>query len=308
MEVYRSIDEVGKNRNIIAILGNFDGMHEGHMTLLETAKEFKSEDDLLLVVTFDPHPKEYNGVGIKKLYTIEEKLEAFLIEGVDVALLLPFGEVVNLSPEDFVKKYLVDGLDVKKVVIGYNYHFGKRASGCSEDMESFGQEFGFDVIVVPEYMKGGINVSSSVIRDLLEDCDIKGANSLLGYSFSIEGRVIHGKGLGKKLGFPTANLKVKEDKIWPGLGVYGVYGLIDDKCYYGICNVGFQPTIDGGFDKKVIEVNFFDFSDDIYDETIRIYFIDFLREIKRFDSKEGLIGQLSEDREKTLDLVKVFCD
>lgn len=307
MEVLNNIKDIDENYNLIAILGNFDGMHKGHMALIDTAKNLKKVNDKIIVVTFDPHPRDYMGRGVKKLFNSEEKLAAFQEAGIDMVLLLPFKEVAYLSPETFVKKYLVEGLKVKKVVIGYNYHFGKLAVGTSDDMVAFGARLGFDPVVVPEYMKGGVNISSSVIRGLLEDHDIMKANELLGYTFSLEGKVVHGKGLGKKLGFPTANLQVNEDKIWPGLGVYCVYGYIKGECYYGICNVGFQPTVDEGERKMAVEVNFLNFNEDIYDETIRIYFLDYLREIAKFDSKEDLTKQLQADKSKTVDIVKILC-
>ena len=144
MKVFRSLSEVQKeNKDLIAILGNFDGVHKGHVSLIDTAKELKGSEDSIIVVAFDPHPKDYFGKGVKKLYTLDEKLAAFEKIGIDVVLLLPFGEVAGLSPEDFVKDYLVDGLGVKKVVIGYNYRFGKMARGDSGNMVSFGKRFGF---------------------------------------------------------------------------------------------------------------------------------------------------------------------
>lgn len=306
MEILNNIKDIDKKYNLIAILGNFDGIHKGHMALINTAKNLKNGKDKIIVVAFNPHPREYIGNGVKKLYNMEEKLLAFEKAGIDIFLLLPFKDIVNLSPETFVEKYLVKCFLVKKVVIGYNYRFGRLAVGTSNDMVYLGDKFGFDLVVVPEYMEKGMKVSSSIIRGFLEGHDIIKANELLGYNFSLEGKVVHGKGLGKKLGFPTANLKVSEDKICPGSGVYCVYGYIKDKCYYGICNIGFQPTVDEGRRKTAVEVNFLNFNDDIYNETVRIYFLEYLRAISKFNSKEDLIKQLQTDRIKTIDIVKMM--
>ena len=308
MKVFKDINEVDKEHRLIAVLGNFDGIHKGHMSLIEAAKELKEPSEKLIVVTFDPHPRDYMGLGVRKIQTLEEKLATFEKLGIDMVLLVPFQKVADLKPEDFVERYLVSGLAIKKVVIGFDYRFGQGATGNSKDMEKLGKKYGFDAVVLPEYMEGGLSVSSSLIRELIAEGDLIKANKLLGYNFSLTGKVVHGKGLGRQLGFPTANLNIDTDKILPGYGVYCVYSKVKKECYYGICNVGFQPTVDQGTSHLVVEVNFFNFDQDIYDEVITVWFLDYLRSITKFDSKEALIGQLKKDKEKSWEIIKLSCN
>lgn len=232
---------------------------------------------------------------LKLLNTIEERESLLTALGLDQMVIKKFTkEFSNLSAYDFVKTILVDALNAKYVIIGYDHQFGKDRSANIDDLKTFGKEFGFEVEEISAQDVEDVSVSSTKIRNALQKGDIETANAYLGYSYFLTGIVVKGKGLGAKLGFPTANIHIEEDyKLIPKEGVYVVKGTIDNTSVYGMMNIGTNPTVDGSH--LTIEVHFFDFLDDIYGKKIKVEILERLRDEYKFESLELLMEQLKKD-------------
>ena len=290
-----------------ATIGFFDGVHKGHQFLISQLKKVAQERGVVsAIITFPVHPRkvlndEYQPQSIS---TKEEKIKLIEKSGVDYCILLPFTrDIASLSAFDFMKllkeKYMVTAL-----IIGYDHRFGHNRLEGFEEYCKYGKEIGIDVIQATELDNEEFAVSSSAIRKLLIGSDIAKANNLLGYRYSISGKVIDGYKIGRKLGYPTANISLlDEDKILPGKGVYAVYVYADGTKRRGMLNIGTRPTLDNG-DHKSIEVNIFNFSGDLYNKIIEIEFIEFIRKEEKFDSIEELIQQIDKDKEEALQILK----
>ena len=290
-----------------ATIGFFDGVHKGHQFLISQLKKVAQERGVVsAIITFPVHPRkvlndEYQPQSIS---TKEEKIKLIEKSGVDYCILLPFTrDIASLSAFDFMKllkeKYMVTAL-----IIGYDHRFGHNRLEGFEEYCKYGKEIGIDVIQATELDNEEFAVSSSAIRKLLIGSDIAKANNLLGYRYSISGKVIDGYKIGRKLGYPTANISLlDEDKILPGKGVYAVYVYADGTKRRGMLNIGTRPTLDNG-DHKSIEVNIFNFSGDLYRKIIEIEFIEFMRKEEKFDSMEELIQQIDKDKEEALQILK----
>ncbi|AMP20404.1 hypothetical protein AZF37_03770 [endosymbiont 'TC1' of Trimyema compressum] len=297
MEFFKRIEDVFFHKDIIAVLGNFDGCHKGHRELVKAALKRKEETGAsILVITFDPHSKDLKGESIKRIQTLDEKLQCFEKLGVDGVSALAFTETFSkMNREDFLKNILIDKIGVTDIVVGHDYRFGYQGAGNVDFLEEKKTQLGYHLIVVPAFKIQGEVVSSSKIRTLIEAGEIVLSKDLLGYYPLVTGQVIHGSGVGKTLGFATANLLIDEVKIIPKVGVYGVIGHVSGKKVRGFCNVGYQPT----FDRKkqlVVEVHFFDFNEDVYGEIICIHFIKRMRDEIKFNSVEELKAQLRKDQ------------
>lgn len=279
-------------------IGAFDGIHLGHRALfqetLNRAQELSLEP---LVVTFDPHPRKViqPHLSFKLLTTLEEKLELINKEGFEKIALIPFSRGLSeLSPDLFVEKYLVDFLKARLVVVGFNFRFGKNRAGDTELLKKLGEKYHFEVKVVPPVIIDGKRVSSSYIRELLLKGEVEKASFLLGRPYFLTGKVIKGKGRGKILGFPTANLSVPEEKLIPARGVYAVWAYFKNQKYKGALNIGFNPTFEER--ELSIEVHLLNFSpQDLYSESIRIEFIKYIRGEKKFTSPQELKAQIEKD-------------
>jgi len=208
-----------------------------------------------------------------------------------------------MSKEKFIEDILVNKLNAKNIVVGYNYHFGKGASGNSSDLVDSSIKFGFNPVIIPAYKIGHKVVSSSHIRNFITEGRMKEANEFLGRLYFLEGTVVKGHGIGRKIGFPTANLFVDSNKLLPKPGVYSIIADVRGSEYVGFCNVGFQPTFDDREKQLVVEVNLFDFDSDIYDELVGVYFIDYLRNVQKFSSVEALIEELNIDKIRAIESV-----
>jgi len=280
-------------------IGSFDGIHLGHKALLNRAKELAIEFKATpLVVTFDPHPRKvlFPESHFKLLTTLEEKLELIAKEEIFHVCLIPFTRVLaELSADLFVEKYLVDGLKVQAVVVGFNFRFGKGREGSLEVLKRLGKTFGFYAESLGPIKANGLTVSSSTIRGLLEKGEVEKAGQLLGHPYFFSGKVIKGKGRGKKLGFPTANLLVPQEKLLPPPGVYGVRVSLDKDRFFGAMNIGRNPTFE---DKEIsVEVHLFDFSGDLYGKTLKVEVLRFVREERKFISPQDLALQIKKDCE-----------
>lgn len=301
MEIYEGIEQFKRLNNAIVTSGTFDGVHKGHQVILSRLKEIadKSEGESVLI-TFWPHPRmvlNHNSGFLKLINTFEEKIQYLEENGVEHLIKIPFTlEFANTSSEDFIKNILVDGIGTRKLVIGYNHRFGRNREGSFENLVRNAPKYGFEVEEIPKHEIDHIGISSTKIRKALDTGDITTANLFLGRNFTISGKVIHGDKLGRKLGYPTANIHVEESyKIRPGTGIYAVYVHMEGKKYKGMLNIGRRPTINGI--NKRIEVHILGFDRMIYNKSIRIEFIQRVRDEIKFKTLEALKRQLQMDRE-----------
>lgn len=307
--------EFSLRENSIVTVGTFDGLHLGHKKILDTLAS-KGDDINLrkVVVTFDPHPRlvlrNKDRKEIKLLTSTEEKLTYFQSLGIDVVFIIKFTEeFAKTSSEDFFKNYLIEKIGLKFLVIGYDHTFGKNREGNFETVKLLSRKYNFDFLRVDELRINNEIVSSTVIRNLIIRRDIEKASVFLGRNYCIIGKVIYGDKRGQKLGFPTANLDIiDENKLIPPDGVYAVKVFIGKQNYLGMMNIGVRPTVNKNAQvlnnaKKYLEVHILGFHGDIYNEIIKVEFIKFIREEKKFDSIEKLVEQLELDK-KEVELLK----
>lgn len=279
----------------------FDGVHLGHKSIVDELIKVGSENNLeTAVLTFWPHPRfVFNpNENLKLLNTLEEK--QFLLEkcGIDTLFLKEFDEEFrNLTGEEFVRQILVDKLNIKYLIIGYDHSFGKNKSGNFELLQKLSGELGFEVERMEAINIHENNISSTKVRNALLAGNIKEANEMLGYYYSVSGTVVHGKKLGRTIGYPTANIETDPIKLLPKKGAYIVEVFIKDEQYKGMLSIGTNPTVNG--EKLTVEVYILDFEGDIYDEKITVAFRDFLHDEIKFEGLEKLIERLDEDKKLT---------
>jgi riboflavin kinase / FMN adenylyltransferase len=301
MLVIKENDKSCYNKNSVVTVGTFDGIHLGHKKIISDLREIKNKKNLRsVVVTFVPHPQiilRNKHKAIKLLSTIEEKLREFEILGVDLVYILNFTkEFAEVSAEDFYKNYLIEKIGLTDIILGYDHNFGKNREGNYDTLKDFSDKFGFDVHKVDEFKINGDRINSTTIRNLLNDGNVEKASFLLGNNYYFSGKVVCGDKRGCIIGFPTANIQpLSEYKLIPKNGVYFVSAEVKRKKYFGMMNIGNRPTI-AKSGEIFLEVNLFDFDKNIYDEIIKIDFIKFLREEKKFSSLDELVLQLKKDR------------
>lgn len=301
-------DYTSKNPTVVTI-GTFDGVHIGHQKIISRLIKTAKKDGLKSVVlTFFPHPRMVlqKDTNIKLINTIDERTTILKATGIDFLLVKTFTKAFSrMKAEDFVKEILVDTLHAKKVIIGYDHRFGRNRNADITDLRIFGETYGFEVEEISVQDIDDVAVSSTKIRKALNAADIQTANSYLGYNFMISGSVVKGKGMGKELGFPTANISVKEDyKLIPKYGSYVVQTTIDGKKVFGMMNIGVNPTFNA--DKESIEVHFFNFEKSIYNNFIQVELLTRLRDEQKFESVEALKVQLQKDKISALEYLKNF--
>ncbi len=296
MKIY-SLSDLPLPFSTVVAIGAFDGLHLGHLRLLEETKKLGEELFASpVILTFSPHPREVLRPQVPFYYLtlLDEKIETLSAFNFPYMVILPFTRsLAELTPDIFVEQYLVDYLKVKAVVVGYNFRFGRGRSGNAEFLLKMGEKYNFMVRIVEPVEIDGIRVSSSLIRELLLKGEVERANRLLGRPYSLKGRVILGKGRGRILGFPTANLEIPGKKLIPKEGVYAVWVSIDNKKFKGALNIGKNPTFE---DKKLsIEVHILDFSEDLYNKIIKVDLIKYIRGEQKFPSVEQLVEQIKKD-------------
>ena len=279
-------------------IGTFDGVHLGHQKIVERVVTTARQEGLLATVfTFFPHPRMVvqHDKGLKLIHTLEEKKQLLQQLGVDLLVVQPFNEAfAQLTAEEFVSTILVEHLNVKKVIIGYDHRFGRNRTANIDDMRLFGKKYGFAVEEISVQEVDEVSVSSTKIREALNKGDVTTAEHYLGTPYSLTGRVVHGLKLGRTLGYPTANIQVTEEyKLIPKDGVYAVYSYIDGRKVYGMMSIGKNPTIERK--GASIEVYFFDFNGDLYDQKLTIEFVQYLREEQKFATIDLLKKQLQDD-------------
>jgi riboflavin kinase/FMN adenylyltransferase len=302
MRVYNQISEFTSHCHPVATVGVFDGVHQGHMEIISRLATLARERNCeSVVITFEPHPRLVlpHHAEVKLLQTLAEKLQRFELAGVGAVLVIPFDkDFAKITPHDFIKNVLVESLKVSHVITGYDHFFGQNRQGDYEMLSKMGKQFGFTVDELPMVLVSEHTVSSSSIRRALLDGDVKMASGMLGYPYSITGEVVTGNKIGRNIGYPTANLKPNSSyKLIPGQGVYATIINIEGNSFKGMTNIGYRPTIDA--DHLTIEVNIFDFNQDIYSKSITLSFIDRIRNEKRFASLGDLQLQLACDKIET---------
>ena len=301
MKIIREFENYTENTPKVLSLGMFDGVHFGHISIINLLKSVAQENNLeTAILTFWPHPRKVFNPNdeIKLLNTLNEKLNLLENANLDVVFLKSFDENFrNLTGEEFVKQILVEKLNVKHIIIGHDHVFGKNKSGNFELLQKLSKELDFVVQQLDAVKEGEFNISSTKIRNCLANGNIIGANKMLGYNYSVSGKVIDGKKLGRTIGYPTANIEVDELKLLPKKGAYIVEVYVKNKFYKGMLSIGTNPTVNG--DKLTVEVYILDFNKDIYGDEITVKFRDFLHEEIKFESLEKLIERLDEDKKLT---------
>ncbi len=312
MRVARSLEEVLRNKNSVVTVGTFDGVHLAHRAIIrEVVNRARMREGRGLVLTFDPHPKEVvpssKGGEVRLLTTVQERVTAFASLGIDEVFVIPFTrEFAQQSPREFYQRYVVDGTGVSEVVVGYDHMFGRGRSAGIEELMKMGKEFDFSVFAVHPFAVDGEPVSSTRIRRALAVGDLEHARRLLGYRYGVSGKVVRGDRRGATLGFPTAN--ITPDSLRKALPAYGVYVVAvgwKGATYSGMLNIGVRPTVNLSR-AETMEVHLFDFSGDLYGETLRVVFLQRLRDERRFPNLEELVAQLRRDREASLEVLTHF--
>ncbi len=303
MITVHSISEYTPKEPVAITIGTFDGVHIGHRKILEKVINHAKEAQLKsAVLTFFPHPRMVlqKDVDIKLLNTIAEKKSILNKMGLDILIIHPFTPGFSrLTATEFVRDLLVNKLRAKKIIIGYDHRFGRNRTANITDLIAFGNILDFTVEEIPAQEIEEVSVSSTKIRTALEAGDVATANTYLGYDYMLTGTIEKGKGLGRKLNFPTANLTIAETyKLIPKTGAYTVKSILNGKEVYGMMNIGYNPTVNGT--SKTIEIHFFDFNEDLYDKSIQIDMLCRLRDEHKFSSLDALKEQLAKDQQASL--------
>jgi len=306
MKIYHSVEDFLKLNYAVVTSGTFDGVHVGHQKILSRLHEIaeRTKGDTV-VITFWPHPRLvlYPDADLKLLNTFEEKAELIKEQGVHHLLRIPFTkEFSQLSSKEFITKILVEKIGTKKLVIGYDHHFGKNREGSFEQLKLNSPKYGFDVEEISRQDVDHVAVSSSKIRKAIETSDLETATHLLGRPYRISGRVIKGDKLGRLIGFPTANIEIDSThKLVPADGIYAVTVQHEHTVYNGMLYIGNRPTVDGS--KRNIEVNIFNFDKEIYGESLTINFHQLIRGDIKFNDLEELKTQMKKDEEKSIQIL-----
>ncbi|MFZ4544934.1 MAG: bifunctional riboflavin kinase/FAD synthetase [Saprospiraceae bacterium] len=301
MNVFNSLEDLPDFHQTAITIGSFDGVHSAHEKILQKVKRVAAGGNCeSIVITFHPHPRlilNPNDNSLKLLTTKEEKI--FLLKQFDLNALVfvPFSkEFANMSATEYIENFLLRYFHPKYIVIGYDHQFGKDRKGNIELLKQYAGKFNFEVIEIEKQVIDDISISSTKIRKAIDNKDLYIAERLLGHPYSIMGKVVRGKQIGRKIGFPTANVQVTEkEKLLPPIGIYAAWAIVKDIKYGSMLYIGDRPTIkDDG--KVSIEVNIFDFDKDIYDEQIRIELVEFIRDDQKFDNLDELKKALEKDK------------
>jgi len=307
MKIYHGIDDFTHLQYAVVTSGTFDGVHVGHQKIFSRLREVAARNSgETVVLTFWPHPRlvlHPEDEHLKLLNTFEEKAELLKDQGIEHLIRIPFTkEFSQLTSAQFIQEILVKTIGTRKLVIGYNHHFGKNREGSFEQLILNAPRYGFEVEEIPRQEVDHVAVSSTKIRQALEEGDIETATHFLGQPYRITGRVVTGDKIGHTIGFPTANLEIDTKyKLIPADGIYAVTVWHEHRLYGGMLYIGYRPTIQGT--RRNIEVNIFDFNGDIYGESLTLYFHKFLRGDQTFDGLEAMKAQLKKDKETALEVL-----
>jgi riboflavin kinase/FMN adenylyltransferase len=321
MKVHRDINHLPQFVNAAITIGTFDGVHSGHCQIInQLKKEASINEGQSVIITFDPHPRmvvnpKKDQQPIKLLNLLSEKIELLSKQEIDHLVIVPFTlDFSNQSAEEYISDFLVAKFHPKTIIIGYDHHFGKNRSGDYKLLEKYQEKYQYEVKEIPEHVLNHVTISSTKIRTALEEGDVETANKCLGYDYFFEGNVIEGNKLGRTLGYPTANLQIQDpNKLISADGIYAVNVSIGkenktasfepESFHQGMMSIGFRPTI--GDNKKMIEVNIFDFKENIYGRTLRVYIKYFMRKEEKFANLEELKNQISLDEMNAKKLLKI---
>lgn len=322
MKIYRNLEDFIPLDNAVVTIGTFDGVHVGHQKILSTLRESaRASGGETVLLTFFPHPRlilHPEDDSLRIISDIDEKIQRLADAGIDHLIITPFTrDFSNLSPEEYIREVLVGKIGTKKIIIGYDHRFGKDRTGSLKDLLDYADIYGYSVEQIPEQDINDVAVSSTKIREALIKGDIETANIYLGYPFQLTGKVIRGDQLGRRIGYPTANLQVQEShKLIPAYGIYAVKTAIiepidirtgpyttppPERVLYGMGYIGTRPTVDGV--SRSIEVHLLDFNTDIYGETLRVKFLHFVRHDQWFDNMEEMVQQMALDERKVRELL-----
>jgi len=302
MKIYRHIEDFHVQNPILTI-GSFDGVHLGHLKIIDRLKEIaKQNKGESVIFTFYPHPRlvlfpeEHN---LRLLTTLHEKIRLFEKAGIDHLIIYPFSkEFSQLSYADFVRRILVERLKIQTLVVGYDHKFGKNREGSFTMLKDLSEEIGFQLEKLDVLLVDDINISSTKIRDSLQTGNIRRANKYLGYPYTLHGSVVEGQQIGRKIQFPTANIEASDpNKLIPGHGVYAVFVNVEGKRYQGMLNIGTRPTVNRNADNRSIEVHILEFDGNLYGNEIELEFIEKIREEQKFESIDHLRAQLETDKQ-----------
>ncbi len=308
MKVHHSIAEFEAQGGHVLTIGTFDGVHEGHKSILRRlvarAHEIGGNSVML---TFFPHPRMVLAPEseLRLLTTMDEKRSLLAEEGLDHLIIQPFTkEFASMEPHEYVRKVLVEGVGMDYLVIGYDHHFGKGRQGDLSTLQRLAPEYGFEVEEIPAHLIDDVDVSSTKIRDALYEGDVRTAARYLGQPYSLTGEVVRGDGKGHQLGYPTANLRIPESyKLIPANGVYAVEVLMGEEMYGGMLNIGYTPTLHER-DEATIEVHIFGVEEELYGERLTLRFLDRIRDEYDFDSVGALRDRLERDQEEVMEVLK----
>lgn len=305
MKVHTDIQNLPVFHKAVITIGTFDGVHTGHRQIIRQLKEEAATiGGETVIITFHPHPRKVVSsviTGVRLINTLAERIELLDKTGIDHLVVVPFTDFfANQTAEEYIREFLVEKFHPHTIIIGYDHHFGKERAGDYHLLEEKASVFNYTLKEIPEHILDEIKVSSTKIREDILQSNISEANKLLGYEFFFEGEVFHGDKIGRTLGYPTANLRsTDEEKITLGDGIYAVYCMVDSTMHKGMMSIGFRPTVNGK--KRVIEVNIFDFAQDIYGKLVRVYVKKYLRSEVKFDGLEALKEQLHLDKINSLE-------
>jgi len=307
LRVFKGIDSYDGIEQTCLTTGTFDGVHVGHVKIIDQLNKIaKEEGRRSVILTFFPHPRKVlfpDDHGLRLLTTMEEKLALFEKAGIDDVIIHPFSkEFSRFNAVEYVRDLLVEGIHMKHMVIGYDHHFGRNREGGIDQLREMAPLYDFNVTEISAKDIDDVNVSSTKIRAALDEGNVEIASAYLGYLYSFEGKVVHGKKRGNQIGYPTANLaEIDDTKLIPKNGVYSVEAELNGLLHRGMMNIGFNPTFeDEG--QRSIEVHIFDFDGDLYGVQLRVFVLKYLRTEKRFSDVGELIKQMDTDKQNALNV------
>jgi riboflavin kinase/FMN adenylyltransferase len=306
MQVHYDINQLPQFKNAVITIGTFDGVHNGHQkiidALLEESMRINGES---IIITFHPHPRKIVQPlsSLQLINTLDEKISLLAAKGIQHLVVMPFTEAFSeLSAEEYIEHFLIANFHPHSIIIGYDHHFGKGRKGNLSLLEKQQTKWNYHLVEIPKHVLNEISISSTKIRNAITESNVAIANNLLGYCFFFEGKVVEGDKIGRSLGFPTANLVYTDaDKIHLGQGVYAVYVVVKNIRKKGMLSIGKRPTLNDI--KEKVEVNIFDFNEEIYGSIIKVSVISFLRKQEKYDSLEKLKNQIESDKENALNAI-----
>jgi riboflavin kinase/FMN adenylyltransferase len=303
MQVHHTLEQLPRFRNAVITIGTFDGVHEGHRKIIEAlTSQTKKVNGESVIITFHPHPRKIVNASdpLQLINTLDEKIELLSATGINHLVIVPFTiEFAGQTAEQYIENFLIDTFHPHTIIIGFDHHFGKNRKGNYKLLEEKASVYNYELLEIPKHLVREIDVSSTKIRNALLEGQIEIANTLLGYDFFFEGIVVRGDQLGRKLGYPTANLSYTNvDKIHLGHGVYAATVQKNEEVRKGMLSIGVRPTLEHSDER--VEVNIFDFDEDIYDKMIRVYVKKFLRPQEKYASLDELVEQLHKDKANSL--------